>query len=63
MSINTYIIDHEKKLMNMGGREEIMLERETINLIIPPKSVATRLINPYLKGDTICRRRGIFIST
>ena len=55
MSINIYIIDHETKLMKMGGREEILLERETISLIIPPKSVATRLINPSLKGDTICR--------
>jgi hypothetical protein len=34
MNINTHIIDHEIKLMKMGGREEILLERETINLII-----------------------------
>jgi hypothetical protein len=32
MSINRYIINHEMKLMEMGGREEILLER--INLII-----------------------------
>jgi hypothetical protein len=30
MSINIHIIDHEIKLMKMGGREEILLERETI---------------------------------
>jgi hypothetical protein len=57
MSINTYIIDHEIKLMEMGGREEILLERETISLIILPESVATSLINPSLKRATICRRR------
>jgi hypothetical protein len=61
MSINIHIIDHEIKLMKMGGREEILLERETISLIILPESVATRLINPSLKGATICRRRLIFI--
>jgi hypothetical protein len=55
MSIKTHIIDHEIKLMKMGGREEILLERETISLIILPESVATRLINPSLKGATICR--------
>jgi hypothetical protein len=48
MSINTHIIDHEIKLMEMGGREEILLERETISLIILPESVATSLINPSL---------------
>jgi hypothetical protein len=31
MCINTHIIDHEIKLMKMGGREEIMLERESIS--------------------------------
>jgi hypothetical protein len=61
MSINTHIIDHEIKLMKMGGREEIVLERETISLIIPPESVAIRLINPSMKGGTICRIRLIFI--
>jgi hypothetical protein len=49
--------------MEMGGREEILLERETINLIILPESVATSLINPSLKRDTIYRRRLIFIFT
>jgi hypothetical protein len=63
MSISTHIIDHEIKLMKMGGREEIMLERETISLIILPESVATRLINPSMKGDTIHRRWLIFIFT
>jgi hypothetical protein len=56
MSINTHIIDHEIKLMEMGGREEILLERETISPIILPESVATSLINPSLKRATICRR-------
>jgi hypothetical protein len=37
MSINTHIIDHEIKLMKMGGREEILLERETTIPIIPPE--------------------------
>jgi hypothetical protein len=39
------------KLMEMGGREEILLEREAINSIILevlPKRVAIGLINPYL---------------
>jgi hypothetical protein len=34
MSINTHIIDHEIKLMEMGGREEILLERISATLII-----------------------------
>jgi hypothetical protein len=49
MSIITQIIYHETKLMEMGGREEIMLERETISLIILPESVATIPINPSMK--------------
>jgi hypothetical protein len=55
MSINTHIINHEIKLMEMGGREEILLERETTISIIPPESIATSLINPSLKRATICR--------
>jgi hypothetical protein len=39
------MINHEIKLMEMGGREEILLERETIILIIPS-----------MKRDTIYRR-------
>jgi hypothetical protein len=61
MIIRTHIIDHEINLMNMGGREEIMVEREIVGLIILPEIVATRLINPSLKWDTICRQRLIFI--
>jgi hypothetical protein len=34
MNINRHIINHEKKLMEMGGREDIILERETASLII-----------------------------
>jgi hypothetical protein len=47
--------------MEMGGREEIMLERETISPIIPPESVATNLINPSMEMATICKRWLIFI--
>jgi hypothetical protein len=38
MRINRQIINYGMKLMEMGGREEILLER-----------MATILINPYLK--------------
>jgi hypothetical protein len=55
MSINTHIIHHEIKHMDMDGRAEILLEKETISVIIWPKSVSTILINTYLKRDTICR--------
>jgi hypothetical protein len=63
MSIKTHIIDHEIKHMEMGGREEILLERETINLIILLEIVATSLINPSLKRATRYRRWIIFIFT
>jgi hypothetical protein len=49
------------KLMEMGGREEILLERATISLIIMHEGVTTSLINPSLEMDTICRRWLIFI--
>jgi hypothetical protein len=55
MSINKHIINHEMKFMEMGGREEILLEKETTSLIIPkilPERIATSLINPSLKRDT-----------
>jgi hypothetical protein len=55
MRINRYIFNHEMKLMEMGGREEILLERETISLIMLPESVTTTMIIPSLKRDTICR--------
>jgi hypothetical protein len=42
MSINRRIINHEIKLMEMGGREVILLER-----------MATSLINPSLKRATL----------
>jgi len=54
MSINTHIIYYEIKLMEMDGKEEFMLEIETINSIILLKSVATSLINPFLRRATIC---------
>jgi hypothetical protein len=59
MSINRYIIDHEIKIMEMGGREEIPLERETINLVIPPESVTTRLTNPSVVPDINYKARRI----
>ena len=64
MSINTHIIDHEIKLMDMGGREKILLER--ISSIVIMQGIllevrATSLINPSLKGATICRQNLIFI--
>jgi hypothetical protein len=40
----------------MGGREKIMLEKETTRLIILkilPERVATSLINPSLNRDTM----------
>jgi hypothetical protein len=61
MSIKTHIIHDEIELMEMDGREEILLERETISPIILPESVDTSLINPSLKRATICRQRLIFI--
>jgi hypothetical protein len=63
MSIGRYIINHEMKFMEMGGREEILLKREIINLSILPESVATSLINPYLKRATIYRQWLVFIFT
>jgi hypothetical protein len=77
MSINGYIIYHKIKIMEMGGRKEILLGRETINTIILPESVATSLImqgilpemiatssiNPSLKGATIYSRRLVVILT
>jgi hypothetical protein len=54
------------KLMEMGGREEILLERETTSLIILeilPERIATSPINPSLKRDTMYRRRLVFIFT
>jgi hypothetical protein len=43
-SINRHIINDEMKLMKMGGREEIMLER-----------TSTGLIDPSLNRTIICR--------
>jgi hypothetical protein len=34
MSINKHIINHEIKLMEMGGREEILLKKETTISIV-----------------------------
>ena len=54
------------KFMEMGGREEILLERETTSLIIQeilPEMIATSLINPSLKRDSMYRRRLVFIFT
>jgi hypothetical protein len=54
------------KLMKMGGREEILLERETIGLIILVillESMATSLINPSMKRTMMYRRQLIIIFT
>jgi hypothetical protein len=64
MSINIHIINHELKLMEMGGREEFLLKRAVVILIIPkilPKWIATRWINPSLKRHSICILWLIFI--
>jgi hypothetical protein len=58
MSINRHIINYEMKLMEMGGREKILLEREAASLIISeilPEMIATSSINPSLKRATIYR--------
>jgi hypothetical protein len=47
------------KLMEMGGREEILLKGVstiTIILEILPERMATSSINPSLKRATTCRR-------
>jgi hypothetical protein len=57
-------MNREMKLMKMGGREEILLERETAILMIPkilPEVIATSLINPSMKRVAIRRRWLIFI--
>jgi len=46
----------------MGGREEVLMEREIIILIMFLESLTTILINPSLKRDTICRIWIIFLS-
>jgi hypothetical protein len=51
MRINTYIINCEMKLMEMGGREKILLDR--IQGILP-EVITTSSINPYLKRTIVC---------
>jgi hypothetical protein len=56
MSVNRYIINREMKLMEMGVREEIVLEIIYATLIMQgifPKVIAIRSINPYLKGGIL----------
>jgi hypothetical protein len=55
VSINRCIINRKMKLMEMGRRDEIMLERETTSLVIILEGVTTILINPSLKRDNVCR--------
>jgi hypothetical protein len=58
MSINRHIINHEIKLMEMGGRMEILQKRETTILVVLEllhASIATRPIYPSLKWIGICR--------
>jgi hypothetical protein len=52
MRINNHIINHEIKLMEIGGREEILLKKEIIvSIILEPflASIATSPIYPYLE--------------
>jgi len=54
------------KLMEMCGREEILLERETASPIIPKiphERIDTSFINPSLKWDSMYRQRLVFIFT
>ena len=56
ISINRCIINPEMKLMEMGGREKILLKRIYATMImkgILPEVIATISINPSLKGDII----------
>jgi hypothetical protein len=65
MSINTHIIDHKIKFMEIGGRDEILLQRISSIMImqgILPEMIATRSINPSLKGDTIYIYEGPYSS-
>jgi hypothetical protein len=58
MRINRHIINHEPKVMDMDGMEEILLERVSIILIIQgvfPEVIGTSSINPFMKGTTVCR--------
>jgi hypothetical protein len=64
MSINKHIINHEIKLMEMGGRGEILLKRETtisIILEVSPVGIATCPNYPYLEWTSICMLWFIFI--
>jgi len=64
MSINGYIINRQMKLMEMGWREEILLEIISTNLIIQgilPEVIATRSINPSLKRSIVYKGWFIFI--
>jgi hypothetical protein len=65
-NMKNHIINLERKLMKMGGREEILLERETTSLIISkilPEMIATSFINLSLKRDTMYRWRLVVIFT
>jgi hypothetical protein len=58
MNIKKRIINHERKLMEMGGREEILLERKTTSLSIPNNLLemkATSLIQPLLNRIIVYR--------
>jgi hypothetical protein len=63
MSINRYIINREMKLMEMGEREEILLERISATLIIQGimhEVIATISINTNLKTIIVYRQHFIF---
>jgi len=58
MSINRYIINCEMKLMEIGGREEILLERISATLIIQgimPEVIATNSIIPSMNRTIMYR--------
>jgi hypothetical protein len=64
MYMYIYKISLEMKIMEMGGREEILLEGISTTLIIQgilPGIIATRSINTSMKRDNIRRRWLIFI--
>jgi hypothetical protein len=56
MSVKRHIFNHEIKLMEMGGREEILLKRETtISIILELllASIATKPVYPSLEWNRL----------
>jgi hypothetical protein len=64
MRMNRHIINHKNKIMDMGGREEILMERESAILIIQEillLVISTSPFNPSLNRTTLYRQWSIFI--